>query len=682
MWRGSLSFNVFARDITKRKIAEAELIIAQNSLQKSELKYRSIMENMELGLLEVDNDGVIIKAYPRFCKMVGYEEDELIGKNAEKTFLTDPISIEAATKRTEERKQNKSEVYESTILKKDGSLLNVIISGAPFHDAYGNITGSIGIHYDNTQTKKLNKEIKEAKLIAENAQKAESEFLANMSHEMRTPLNAIIGMSHLLVDADLNNEEQEYLDILSSSANVLQNLISDVLDISKIDAGHLEMQRKPFDLLKLIKNLERTFAVKLEEKEVSIKTILDLELDQMLIGDELMLNQIFLNLLSNAEKFTSEGEITLSIKQKEKTAEHITLEMAVEDTGIGMTTEQVQKIFEQFKQASADIRQEYGGTGLGLAITKKLITLMGSEIKVESVPGKGTRFYFDLRLEKSELEIQTEASPKIKSLDFRDLKLPVLVVEDNLMNQKYITRLLEKWKLEYDVANNGKEGWDLSLERKYGMIFMDFQMPVMGGHEATKHIKEKNNPNFHTPIIALTASTLLTNKKEALESGMDDFLSKPFNPTQLSNIITKYLSTSTEQDSETEDADEDEFSFDKRLDGKYLSYTYGSDLEHYQFILETFMDVIPDEIKDLENQWTENNTKGVSMLLHKLRPTFTMVGASKITRAFEQLEKQIKEGKSISKAELTENMDQVEDLITIIKSELSKLSTYLFTSVV
>ncbi len=671
--QGIASFTVLARDITKRKITESELLLAQNKLQKSELKYRSIMENMELGLLEVDNDGNIIKPYPRFCQMVGYTEEELIGKNAETTFLNSEEEIAAAKKRNETRLENKSEVYESKIRRKDGSLVDVIVSGAPFHDPYGNIIGSIGIHYDNTATKKLTAEIKEARFIAENAQKAEAEFLANMSHEMRTPLNAIIGMSHLLQDATLNPDETEYLDILSISANVLQNLISDVLDLSKIDAGKLELQHKPFDLLKLINNLERTFALKLEEKNVSIKTVTNFKQEHLLVGDELILNQILMNLLGNAEKFTSHGHIIIYLTEKESTDKHLNIELAVEDTGMGMSPSQLEKIFEQFKQASSEIRQEYGGTGLGLAITRKLIGLLDSEIKVNSQEGVGTKFYFDLSLEKTDIEIGKVQAHLDKKIEFSKVDLPVLVVEDNPMNQKYITKLLEKWRFDYHLAHNGKEGWEMTLENKYAMIFMDFQMPIMNGYESTAKIRQEGNPNFTTPIIALTASTLLSKKQNALDSGMDDFLSKPFNPKQLSEVIIKHL-PNTDSTVPTETTDQDAgslgaFQFSRKLDFTYLEENYGDDLEYYLDIIDTFLSIIPSEMELIHENSTNKSFTEVAGLLHKIKPTFTMVGAPEISKEFEHLEKSAKNNEESVFSEIKTITGKVDELISEIKKE-------------
>lgn len=655
------------------------------ALEKSEQQYRSIIESADDIIYNIDANGNFSFVNPAGLHYTGYTEEEVIGKSFNSIIRND-FKEQVQTFYLDVLQNSKEKTYfEFPIITKSGDTLwigqNVKLLKGP-----DGIMSFTVLARDITKrkiaeaaAKKLTAEIKEARHIAENAQKAEAMFLANMSHEMRTPLNAIIGMSHLLQDATLNGDEQEYLEILSSSANVLQNLISDVLDISKIDAGKLELQKQPFDLLKLITNLERTFAVKLEQKNVKIKTVSDVKLQHLLVGDELILNQIFLNLLSNAEKFTNEGEIIIRLSEKENSDTQITIQFSVEDTGIGMSKEQIDKIFEQFKQASSEIRQEYGGTGLGLAITKKLITLLDSDIKVKSKEDQGTTFFFTLSFEKSDIETNTIKEKANRKLEFSSVALPVLVVEDNAMNQKYITRLLEKWQLDYHLAHNGQEAWDLSLNHKYAMIFMDFQMPVMNGYEATAKIRVAENPNFKTPIIALTASTLLSKKQNALDSGMDDFLSKPFNPNQLSDIIAKHLpQTETPKNTVSNmGQSKTSFKFNPQLDQEYLNSIYLDDLEYYLDILNTFMETIPVEIKEMKKASDNKNHNDLNGLLHKLKPTFTMVGASNISVKFENMEKLGKTNSPTVFEKIDILLEEVDHLMTIISSEKTELENHL-----
>ena len=673
---GSFSFTVMARDITKRKIAEAELIIAKNEIEKSEFKYRSIMENMMLGLLEVDLEGRVIKAYPRFCEMVGYKESELKGKIAEDILMPDQEKKAAIKEKNKERLDNKSDVYETVIKQKNGRELNVLISAAPFYDSFGKVIGSIGIHYDITERNRLKVELEKAKAIAESAQQAEAHFLASMSHEIRTPLNAIVGMSHLLQDAKLNPDEIEYLDILKSSSNVLQKLISDVLDISKIDAGKLEIQHKPFDLEKLVLNLKRTFQVKLDNKPVSVILQHNFELEHLVNGDELLLNQILLNLIGNAEKFTEKGFITINLELLEKTQDIVSIKFQIKDTGVGIAQNQLAKIFEQFKQAHAEIRKDYGGTGLGLAITKKLIDLLGSEIFVESEIGKGTTFSFILDFGTTEIKVGEIEKYYSNELKFAEIEGRVLIVEDNPMNQKYITRLLEKWGLKYHVSNNGQEAVDICKREKFAIIFMDLQMPIMNGYEATNEIREKENKNKETPIVALTASTLLSKKQMALDAGMTDFLSKPFNPKQLSETFLNQFKLDTKEENAEKVIDKD-FEFNSKLDVPYLMEQYGDDLEYGMEMMEVFLESVPKEFEQMKAHAKAKDFDSFAKSAHKVKPTFTMVGLSKFSEDFLEIEQEAKNS-NIKAFELFESVNKkLLSYFELIQSEINLLKSYL-----
>ncbi len=621
---------------------EAQVKERTAALKKSEQQYRSIVESADDIIYNIDSNGNFSFVNPAGLSYTGYPAEEVIGQSFLKVIRND-YKEEVQKFYLDVLVNKKNKTYsEFPISTKSGETLWIGQNVKMIQDGNDVISFSV-LARDITKRKiaeaernRLSKEIKKAQLIAESAQAAEAEFLASMSHEMRTPLNAIIGMSHLLQDAKLNEDEAEYLDILVSSATVLQQLISDVLDISKIDAGHLELQQKPFDLFKLIKNLERTFSIKMENKDVTVKIDTDLVLENLLIGDELILNQIFLNLLGNAEKFTNHGEIIIGVKQILNTENKVRLDLSVSDTGMGMDPDQLEKIFEQFKQASSEIRREYGGTGLGLAITKKLISLYNSEIKVLSQKGKGTKFSFELELNKSKIPIAKEEELFVKKLEFSDIDNPVLIVEDNVMNQKYITKLFEKWKLKYVLTQNGKEAVEACSIQKYSMIFMDIQMPILDGYQATMKIRASKNLNNNTPIVALTASTLLSKKQLAINSGMTDFLSKPFNPNQLSRIILNHLSTKNV--SEIANTDSSIFRFNPKLDAQYLIKNYQDDLEYCADMMEIFIETIPEEITVLDQSMKEKDFQNFAKTAHKLKPTFTMVGLSKLSKAFEILE--------------------------------------------
>ncbi|GAB2800003.1 hypothetical protein GCM10027275_52490 [Rhabdobacter roseus] len=525
-------------DVTDRNQSEA-------LIRRSEEKYRGIIENMELGLLEVDNEDRITKVYDRFCKMVGYEASELLGKKAAALFMP-PNYLDLMDMQHQKRQQGESSTYEVPMRKKNGDTIWVLISGAPIFDEEGKVEGSIGMHYDITYRKQLEDDLALAKQVAEASQEAEKQFLANMSHEIRTPLNAIVGMANLLYDTSPNPQQLEYLDILKVSSNFLLSLISDLLDMAKIEAGRVEVNSRPFDLLGTLRTMQKTFQLKVEGegRPVSVEFESNSCPEGMVLGDEMLLTQILLNLLGNADKFTERGAFGLRVREVERRGESTLLEFQVYDSGKGIPEEKLDLIFQKFQQVNDSSRQKHQGTGLGLAIVKQLILLQGGEIKVQSRLRQGTTFTFTLpyRLlheparstQKTDVSLKTNGQGTLEG--YR-----ILVVEDNLLNQKYISTLLSKWKVNFQLAKDGREAVEMAQKKAYQLILMDIQMPIMNGYESTIAIRSTSNPNQQTPIVALTASAMLDQRNMALTSGMNDFLSKPFTPTQLEEKLKEFL---------------------------------------------------------------------------------------------------------------------------------------------
>ena len=518
---------------------------AETLIRRSEEKYRGIIENMELGLLEVDNEDRITKVYDRFCKMIGYEASELLGKKAAPLFMP-PNYLELMATQQQKREQGQSSTYEVPMRKKNGEIIWVLISGAPIFDEEGKVQGSIGMHYDISSRKKLENDLARAKQIAEESQEAEKQFLANMSHEIRTPLNAIVGMANLLYDTSPNPQQMEYLDILKVSSNFLLSLISDLLDMAKIEAGRVEVNPRPFDLLGTLRTMQKTFQLKVEGEGRPVTVTLESDScpEGMILGDEMLLTQILLNLLGNADKFTEQGAFGMRIREVERKGDTCLLEFQVYDTGKGIPEEKLELIFQKFQQVNDPNRHKHQGTGLGLAIVKELIRLQGGEIHVQSQLQQGTTFTFTLPY-----RFPNETAPSIQKAEV-DRKANgtgtlegyrILVVEDNLLNQKYISTLLSKWKVDFQLARDGREALELAQEKAYQLILMDIQMPIMNGYESTIAIRSTSNPNQRTPIVALTASAMLDQRNMALASGMNDFLSKPFTPTQLEEKLKDFL---------------------------------------------------------------------------------------------------------------------------------------------
>ena len=447
--------------------------------------------------------------------------------------------------------------YVSKFLTKDIKILNRKISkfvSSRFKDEndediiHSNITEIDHLNKNFLQLKTTLKRSLENLENAVNKEKKASEykssFVANISHEIRTPLTGIIGMVHLLRGTKLSEEQKEFTDTLDFSANHLLELINMVLDYSKIEAGKLELEKIPFDLKGDITKLVKLFEYKITEK--GLKLILDYRVDAAyyLIGDPLRLQQIFLNLLSNAIKFTHNGIITLSVIPILVRKEEIYILFEVKDTGIGIAAEDIDKLFEAFNQVSTSISRQFGGTGLGLTISNELIRLMGGELRVQSEPGKGSIFSFELRFKKGEQIKNRQIEPEKEERDADSLK--VLLAEDNIINQKIISKMLEKYHVVIDIVGNGAEAVRHYDSNNYDLVLMDLQMPEMDGFEATTIIRrsEKYIHN-HTPIVAFSANAYEDDRKKAIDAGVDDFLSKPIKPEELYGIIAKYSIKST-----------------------------------------------------------------------------------------------------------------------------------------
>ena len=622
---------------------------AREDLARSEEKYRGIIENMELGLMEVDNDGFIVHPYPRFCRMLGYEADELIGKHAV-DMLVQPEHLPVLEQQTIDRSKGIATVYEIELIKKDKSRIWVLISGAPIFDLDGTVVGSVGIHYDITYQKVMQRELEEAKQHAEKAQEAEKQFLANMSHEIRTPLNAIIGMAHLLYDTQPTEEQSEYLSVLKNSAEILRGLISDVLDLSKIRSGNFEPQYNEFDLVGLVNSMVKTFQMKLEDRPLKITLDIDPQLEKMVIGDDLMLNQILINLIGNAEKFTEKGKITISVFIKSRHDDQINVEFSIADTGIGIPEEKHDLIFQSFRQVDGDIKRKFGGTGLGLAITKQLVKMQGGAINLTSQLGKGAKFTFNIVYQETNKKIALEEPRTFEHQRQSAAGKRILVVEDNHMNRKYISTLLQKWKIDYQMAHNGLEAVEMARLQVFNLILMDIQMPEMDGYEASITIRNSANPNRDTPIIALTASAMISQKDMAFRAGMVDYISKPFKPSQLYDKIQEYCCNSdsvtapiNQNTYKSSFSDEKTvFCFDKMLDAALLKDLYGDDTFYACDMFEMFLTVAMPEFKLLNLAIESRNTAEVARLAHKLKPTFGMVGLTDLEYKMKSIEEEVK----------------------------------------
>lgn len=402
----------------------------------------------------------------------------------------------------------------------------------------GEYDGVLAIARDITEVRKIREDLKSAKIEAEASSKAKEAFLANMSHEIRTPMNAIVGMSKLLRQTEINSEQAKYLNAISTSSSNLIVLINDILDLSKIESGKLELEKLGFNLNELIESLYYSQKMLADQKDIAFHYTIDSNIPKALYGDPYRLNQILTNLINNAIKFTAKGRVELAVHHKILNDRISTIEFRIRDSGIGIAREKLNDIFEVFSQADNSITRKYGGTGLGLAITRHLVKLMEGEMDVQSTLNVGTEFKVQIPLQIAEkVDIKVEEKINSELLDLQGLRL--LLVEDNRINRMLAFSLLNKWGVSYDWAEHGEEAIELLKKNPYDIILMDMQMPIMGGLEATEIIR--NDLDLDIPIIALTANAFKDDANRCITSGMNDVVTKPFEPSVLYNKILKQM---------------------------------------------------------------------------------------------------------------------------------------------
>jgi PAS domain S-box-containing protein len=619
---------------------------------KSTLHYtRSLIEAIHDPLITINTAGKIMDMNQALANITGISKINLTGTDFF-DYFTEP--------------QKAIEVYEEVFAKgfvadfpltlkhNKGKLTDVLFNGSIFKDDLGNGLGVVIVARDVTEQKRITIELNEAKelaelariiaeaakskaelstKIAEDAVKAKQQFLSNMSHEIRTPMNAIIGFTKVILKTELTEKQKEYIDAIKLSGDALIVLINDILDLAKVDAGKMKFEQTAFRLESSISSMLHLFETKIQEKNIVLEKKYDKNIPNVLLGDPVRLHQIILNLVSNAVKFTHEGEITVSVQLLCENEESVTINFIIADTGIGIPESKILNIFENFQQATNDISRLYGGTGLGLAIVKKLVEAQNGTINVSSKIGEGSTFSFSLSFLKSKFEEPEEAHFPILEKEMKHIK--VLVVEDIALNQLLMKTLLDDFGFERAIASNGRIAIEMLANNTFDIILMDLQMPEMNGFEATEYIRKIMKLTI--PIIALTADVTTVDLAKCKAVGMNDYIAKPVDE---SILYSKLMGLVMKPDLQKSPIKIEVISNKKYTDLHYLIQRTRANKDLMTEMINSYLTQTPPLVSIMKKSYAEKDWSSLESAVHKIIPSFSIMG---ISTDFENMAKNVKE---------------------------------------
>jgi len=650
----------------EKEIRVAELRIAKYS--------RSLIEASRDPLVTISIEGRITDMNEAMLKVTGKTRDELKGTHF-KIYFTEPEKASLVYKEIFEKGYVSD--YPLTII--DHKFTEVLFNGSVYKDEEGNILGAVIVARDITEQKRTEKELTEAIVFAElatemaevaklkaeeathiakDAVRSKQQFLSNMSHEIRTPMNAIIGFTKVVLKTNLSFKQKEYLNAIKMSGDALIVLINDILDLAKVDAGKMTFEKTPFKLALSISSMMHLFEAKIQEKNLQFIKEYDPEIPSVLLGDSVRLHQIILNLLSNAVKFTNQGSITLSVKLLKETDQNVTIEFSVLDTGIGISSNKLGNIFENFQQATSSTSRLFGGTGLGLAIVKQLVESQGGTIKVSSEILMGSNFSFCLNFDKTTQPSEVESSNVELKHELKNIK--VLVVEDIPLNQLLMKTLLDDFGFERDIASNGKIAIEKLQQKNYDIILMDLQMPEMNGFEATEYIRNKIKSKI--PIIALTADVTTVDLGKCKSVGMNDYIAKPIDERLLYNKIinlVKKPNIITQTKIEVNGGNNEQGMKSKKTDLSYLNKRTKSNPALMLEMIELYLEQTPPLILTMKQSLVDKDWNTLNAAVHKIIPSFSIMGMSK---DLEEKARKVQEY-----ANKMEQLDDIANLVTHIE---------------
>jgi PAS domain S-box-containing protein len=614
-------------------------------LRRSEKRYRDLFNYSQALICTHDMTGRLLAINPEICRVLGYAEGEMLGAR-----IQDYIPADDKDKFEEEyinaiRTSNTAVSGVFCVLNKKGERIYLLYKNYRMEEP-GLEPYVIGFSQDITERIHMEQELRYAKKVTDEVAQAKESFLAHMSHEIRTPMNGIMGMASLMAKTKLDDQQRYYLKLIQEAAGSLLVIVNDILDLEKIVAGKLQLEKINFKIVEKITTSIQSFIHKAEEKHLGLIFQNAIPATMIVRGDPYRLSQVLNNIMSNALKFTDKGRVTIVTGIIEQNEEWVVVEIIIRDTGIGIGKDRIRTIFEPFEQADAAISRKYGGTGLGLTICRNMIEMQNGELLVQSEEGKGSTFTIRIPYQLSMEAMQDNDINQ--DIDYKSLgHKKVLVAEDVELNQYLARHILESWDFEVTIVSNGKEAVDQLQAAPYDCILMDVQMPEMDGMEATRHIRRLTDPvKANIPIIALTANALKGDSERYLAVGMNDYLAKPFDEARLFRVISRNLTelapTTTQQNIPLKNQTS-MLSVNKLYDLSMVQSVSGGDESFIKKMVSLFIETVPQNLEELVKATRSENWDQVGKTAHKLKSTVDSMGIKSIKQEIRTVEANAKQ---------------------------------------
>ena len=673
------------REITERTKVEKQLQLHQNHLEllvrartkdledttrrlQNEIKQRkeaedqvifqaSLLDQLESAIIASNSQHEIVYWNKYAEKLLGWTKEEVLGRLVEEVLISED-ERKSHGRRVSKLYRAKRWEGDLKVLHQDGHTIPIYASSTILQGEQQQEIGYAFVCFDMSVQVRVKDRLQKAKAKAEKAAVAKQDFLSTMSHEIRTPLNVVIGMARLLMDEDPKPEQVEYLKSLQFSANNLLVIINDILDFSKIEAGKVKLETINFSIHEVVEGVINAFIFRAEEKKIALKFVIDEAVPERIVGDQVRLTQVLNNLVSNAIKFTEQGFVSIHVKALNHQDKHTDISFEVRDSGIGIGQDKIRTIFNSFTQATTDTTRKFGGTGLGLTICKRLVELQGGSIQVKSKEGIGSNFGFTLTYREADQQV----SQSILEHEVYQLSgIRLLLVEDNPSNRMVACSFLGKMGVQVTIAEHGAEALRLVQVHDFDIILMDLQMPKMDGYEATRAIRQLQGSYKNLPIIALTADAISDTKNRVLKAGMNDYLSKPFNPNALYQKISDNLNIS---DALPEMPEEEDI-----LTLYDIVEKYNNDNTFVIRLLESLRASFVMFAQQVVASVADNNLHELRRVIHKLLPSIHMVENKELLQQLDQLKEALAEDQA--------DAAQVKELVQAVKKSTKASVDYI-----